>query len=131
MSNDTVHVVPGDSLTLTIKGKITDPNKANSSNATTLRIYRPAKSSLYAATYSVPANAAVRVDAVFEPDAEIDFDITSRFKNGVHLDDQGRYWMRRPDGWHEMSIKPVAVPNAFGAQFAPKGVQRLKEDKTP
>lgn len=128
MSSDVIHVVEGDKLTITITGKIANPNKANGSAATTLRIFRPAKSSLFAATYG-PAATPVNVNAVFEPDAEITYDVTSRFKNGVHIDSAGRYWMKRPDGWHEMTVKPVAVPSISGTQFAPAGVQRLKEDK--
>lgn len=132
MSDGTVRVVPGDHLTLTIKGKITDPNKAHTRDATTLKIYRPASAvGLFAATYSPvsPLAGGVKVDAVFAPDAEIKFDVVSRFKNGVHIDADGRYWMRRPDGWHEMKIEDKAVPNLFGSQFAPREAQRLKEAK--
>jgi hypothetical protein len=59
---------------------------------------------------------------------KIDYTVESRFKNGVHIDTNGRYWMRRPDGWHSMTVAETSVPNVLGSQFAPAGVQRLKED---
>lgn len=124
MTSPPTHVVPGDTLTLTITGKVAEAGKANTPDGTTLKIYRPAGSSLYLAEQA----PACRVDAVLDADAEITFQVTSKWKNGVHIDAAGRYWMRRPDGWHEMSIADNAVPSVFGSQFAPKDVQRLKED---
>lgn len=124
MTSEATHVVPGDTLTLTITGKIADPAVANTPQGTTLKIYRPAGSRLY--TASLPP--ACRVDTVLDADATIEFSVKSKFRNGVHIDADGRYWMRRPDGWHEMSIAGSAVPNALGTQFAPRDVQRLKED---
>lgn len=129
-SNGMIHVIEGDTLTLTIKGKVVNPNKANGPEATTLRIYRPAKSSLYAATYPKdPSQSAVSVNVTFDPSAEITHTVESQFKNGVHLDKDGRYWMKREDGFHEMTVKPIAVPSLSGTQFVPRGLQRLKEDK--
>jgi hypothetical protein len=124
MSSPATNVVPGDTLTLTITGKVADPANAGTPHGTTLKIFRPAGPSLY----TVDQPAAVRVDAVLGPDAKIEYSVKSRFRNGVHIDADGRYWMRRPDGWHEMTVAGSAVPNALGSQFAPRDVQRLKED---
>lgn len=123
MSSESTNVVPGDTLTLTITGKIADPKLANTPQGTTLKIYRPSASPLYAASLT----PACRVDTVLDADATIEYEVKSRFRNGVHLDADGRYWMRRPDGWHEMSIASNAVPNVLGSQFAPRDVQRLRE----
>ena len=127
-------LIPGDTLTLTIKGTITDAAKADTPRATTMRIFRPGGSpGLFAAIWAprdLPElSPAIKVDAVFEPDCEISYDISSRWRNGVHIDAGGRYWMRRPDGWYEMTVASTAVPVLAGSQFTPPGVQRLKEDK--
>lgn len=120
---DTTHVVPGDTLTLTLQGKIVEPGKANTPAGTTLKIYRPARSPLF-------TSESLRVDLVLDADATVTYEIQPRWKNGVHIDGNGRYWMRRPDGWHEMSIAPNAVPNIIrGSQYTPPNVQRLREDK--
>lgn len=124
---DTHHIVPGDTLKLTIEGKVVDPALANTSQATTLRVFRPSGSRLLAATEPLPL---LKVEAILEPGVKIDYTIDSRFKNGVHIDANGKYWMRRPDGWYSMSVAESAVPNIFGSQFAPGGATRLKEDKT-
>lgn len=120
MTNAPTELVPGDTVTLTIKGRITDPGKAGTPAATTLRIYRPARPG-WATTAP-----EVRMDAIFGADAVIDFTVESQFKNGVHLDRHGRYWMRRPGGWHEMTVSLQPVPK----NVVPDGAQRLKEDKT-
>jgi hypothetical protein len=41
---------------------------------------------------------------------------------GVHVDGNGQYFMRRPDGWHQMAVMPH--PSPLGPR---KGVQRLAE----
>jgi hypothetical protein len=122
---DTHHIIPGDILKLTIEGEVVDPSWANTSKATTLRIFRPAGSRVLLAE-PLPL---LKVEAILEPGVKIDYTIESRFKNGVHIDSNGKYWMRRPDGWFSMAVAEAAVPNIFGSQFAPDGVQRLKEDK--
>lgn len=131
MSNGIIHVIEGDTLTLTIRGKVVNPAKANGPDAVTLRIYRPAKSGLYAAAFAapLPSQSGVNVNVTFDPSAMIVHAVESQFKNGVHIDKDGRYWMKRPDGFHEMTVKPIAVPSISGTQFVPRGLQRLKEDK--
>lgn len=119
MGSETTTVGPGDTLALAVKGKVADPAKADTAAATTIRVYRPA----------APGRPALRVEAILEPDAEIAWEITSRFKNGVHLDGAGRYWMRKPEGWFEMAVAQSPVPSIAGTMFAPPNVQRLKEDK--
>lgn len=125
---DSTELIPGDEFTLTITGKITSGTKADTPAATTLRINRPGMTTgLYG---TGPGLGTVRVDAIFEPNAEIKYEIKSQHKNGVHIDSAGRFWMRRPDGWYEMTIAPRPVPNIrLGTRFTPPGVQRLKEDK--
>lgn len=123
---DTTELYPGDTVTLTITGKITDGAKSGTPDATTLRIHRPSK--YRAGLLPSSMSTQISVDAIFEPEAQITYEITSQHKNGVHLDTAGRYWMRRPDGWHQMTIAISPVPNLNG-RFTPPGVQRLKEDK--
>lgn len=118
--SDTVQVVPGDTLTLTLTGKVADP-AARNARSTQVRVYRPGGSSLMA--------AEINVNATLDTEATLTYDVKSVFKNGVHIDKNGRYWMRKPDGWHEMSVTSRPVPSIFGSQFAPAGVQRLKEDQ--
>lgn len=122
----TTELFPGDTVTLTITGKITEGVKSGTADATTLRISRPSK--YRPGQFPAHMSTQINVDAVFEPTAEISYSVKSRHKNGVHLDGSGRYWLRRPDGWHEMTIAPSPVPNVNG-QFTPPNVQRLKEDK--
>lgn len=106
-------------LALAAKGKVADPAKADTALATTIRIHRPA----------APGRPTLRVEAVLEPDAEITWEVTSQFKNGVHLDGRGRYWMRKPEGWFEMSVADSPIPSIPGTMFTPPAVQRLREDK--
>lgn len=121
MAAGDTHIAPGDTLTFTITGKVVDPGLADTHDAMTLRIIRPSP--------TPGATAVLKVDAVLEPGAKFDFDIKSRFKNGVYIDNGGRYWMRRPDGWHEMTIAYSAALNPVSGQFSPPGAQRLEEDK--
>lgn len=52
----------------------------------------------------------------------------SQHKNGVHIDlSDGSYWMRRPDGWHKMSIEGYPRPSGLFPSV-PKRPQRLHED---
>lgn len=46
------------------------------------------------------------------------------WRNGMHIDSQGRYWMRKPDGWHAVH---VMVQLAGLGPIHP--VQRLAEPK--
>ena len=124
MSTENTHVVPGDTLTLTITGKVVDPALANTADATTMKIYRPVKPGT-----GRDAPGQVQVDAIFAADAQISYEITSQFKNGVHVDANGRYWMRKPGGWHSMTVAAQPVPSISGHQFTPRSPQRLKEDK--
>jgi hypothetical protein len=59
----------------------------------------------------------------------VDVDIKSRFKNGIWCDAEGKFWMRRPDGWHLMSVADEATQGIFGRPFTPKAVSRLMEDR--
>lgn len=122
-----IEVVEGDTLTMTIKGIVQDPSKAGSDEETMLKIYRSA-SGLYSG-YHERVGRVVDVSVVFKGAPEITYDVKSPFKNGIHIDDNGRYWMRRPDGWHEIKIEDKPVPSIPGTRFTPPGVQRLKEDK--
>ena len=126
-TNEMAHVIPGDTVILTIKGKVADPAVANTPLGTVVRAFRPHDGSAYSFT---GAPSAIRVDLVLDHEATVEYEIVSKFKNGIWIDDRGRYWMRRPDGWHEMTVKPAAVPSILGTQFAPPGVQRLQEDKS-
>ena len=62
-------------------------------------------------------------------DAERKLADASRPRYGVHIDEAGRYWMHRPDGWHYMWIE--SNPRPSGLQpYGPQGrVQRLVEPK--
>lgn len=111
-----VSVVAGDVLTLTIKGKVIAPG--TSANGIQVRV---------AGRLALPGGVTVNV--LLGEDAVIEYDVKSRFRNGVHIDGNGRYWMRRPDGWHEMSVNDEPLPSILGSQFSPPTVQRLTEDR--
>ncbi len=48
------------------------------------------------------------------------------WRNGVHIDIDGLYWMRRPDGWHQMHISNNSEPG-FVRVVPRLPVQRLVE----
>lgn len=123
-TTDPVRVIAGDTVTVTITGKVVDPSLAGTPSATTFRITRPARRGTYPSI--LPADRGVAVDLTLDPSAKVEFTVTSQFKHGVHIDANGRYWMRRPDGWHEMTVTEKAA-KVTGAEFVPKGVTRLKE----
>lgn len=127
MSNGLTRITRGDTLSVTVKGKVADPDKADTSMATMLRISRSAGGSLLSPAGGILPE--VRVEACLERDAEVTWEITSQFKNGVHLDGRGRYWMRKPEGWFEMSVADSPIPSIPGTMFTPPSVQRLREDK--
>lgn len=109
----TTHVSEGDTLSLTITGKVVTPGTPG---ATTLRVNRTG------------GPDGVRVEAVLAADAKVGYEVTSRWKNGVHLDDTGTYWMRKPDGWYRMSTSITKAGNLTGP-WTPPGAHRLREDK--
>lgn len=115
----------GDTVTLTVTGKVVDPQLGGSHAATTVKVNRPGE-------WSYKDNArvdGVTVDIVLDPAAEVKVDIKSRYKNGVWRDESGVYWMRRPDGWHKMPIETEPTKGQLGRPFTPPAVSRLAEDK--
>jgi hypothetical protein len=117
MSETKVPVIVGDTVTLTVKGRVVE---TGTPGAATVRISRPGN-----VVSKVPP---MRVDLLLDRDTEITHTIESRFKNGVHIDGNGAYWMRKPDGWYKMRADYVPAADPPGAVFVPKEAQRLKED---
>jgi hypothetical protein len=111
---------PGDKLTITISGKI-------ATRGTDVSI-RKNRYSLIADPWGldyVPSN----MEVLFTLDSNASFTVTheSQYKNGVHIDAKGLYWMRRPDGWHRMRINPDPPIVPEGEPTLP--VERLREAK--
>lgn len=115
----------GDKVTLTIKGTVVDPNLAGTSQATHVRIDRASSINSF-----LPGLPSMHIDVILDKDAEVTTEVTSRFKNGVHIDTEGRYWMRRPDGWHKMMIHNEPAADIMGRPYSPSDPQRLKEDNS-
>lgn len=116
----------GDTVTLTVTGKVLPAELGGSHAATVIKVNRPGE-------WSYKDNArinGVTVDIVLEQNAMVDVAIKSRFKNGVWMDESGAYWMRRPDGWHPMTIEGEPTTGQLGRPFTPSAVSRLEEDKT-
>lgn len=112
----------GDEVTVTIKGKITDSRKSGTPQALTIRANRPG------VTYA--SAPAIKVDLVLDTDATVTYEVKSVHKNGVHIDAEGNYWMRKPGGWHKMSVAAEPMRTSFGGQpVIPRDVQRLVEPK--
>lgn len=128
-SGDPVRVLAGDRLSVTISGTVLDPTQAGIDGNTSLKIYRPARASLLS-TRVAPTDLrrGIRVETLFGDDVDVQYEVTSQYKNGVHVDANGRYWMRRPDGWHEMSVRDEPVKLTLGV-FQPKDAHRLAEDR--
>lgn len=89
----------GDEVTLTIKGKLNDHGLTNVEITKTGLGWLP--DDLY---FDRPGSNAQRITLGFNSDAKIAVVVKSQYHNGVHIDANGRYWMRRPDGWHPMRI---------------------------
>jgi hypothetical protein len=112
----------GDEVTVVIKGKITESAKAGTAQALTVRATRPGL-----AYGSAPA---IKIDLIMDTDATVTYDVKSAHKNGVHIDADGNYWMRKPSGWHRMSIAAEPARTSFGnTPVRPRSVQRLVEPK--
>lgn len=121
MPFDMVQVIPGDEITVTVKGTVLAAGDEHP-RGTSVRIYRPGH------TYG-GGPGRVNVQLVLADDAEILYDVKSQFENGIHRDANGRYWMRRKGGWHEMQVVGAPVPHVEGAEiFVPPEVKRLKAD---
>jgi hypothetical protein len=112
----------GDEVTVVIKGKITDSKKAGTADALTIRATRPGR--------SYGSAPAIKVDLVLDTDAKVTYEVVSVHKNGVHIDAEGNYWMRKPGGWHKMTVAAEPARTSFGGQpVLPRQVQRLVEPK--
>lgn len=112
----------GDEITVIIKGKITDAAKAGTADALTIKANQPGR--------GYGAAPAIRVDLVLTPDSKVTYEVKSKHKNGVHIDADGNYWMRKPDGWHRMTVAVTPARSSFGNQpVTPRNVQRLVEPK--
>lgn len=125
----TCHVEPGDQVTVTVTGTVVDP--ARSDYPTHVRVNRRADLLMYG------GGDPVSVDLVLDARAVVTTDVKPRHRNGVHIDANGEYWMRRPDGWHRMRIDAVpagartsVAPGAGRRSFTPRKAQRLKEDRS-
>lgn len=123
---------PGDTVSIKITGKIA---RSEGYSTSTLRFYRQGYTPPPGTLDAQLPGAIPSVDLVFhlEPGAKVEIEHTSKYKNGVHIDSDGNYWMRRPDGWYPMNIENAPIRNVpwsdDRAAFVPKGVQRLKEDR--
>jgi hypothetical protein len=115
----------GDSVTLTVKGKVVDPQLGGSHAATTVKVKRPG---VWDTSKGMRVDG-VTVDIVLEQAATVDVDVVSRFKPGVWCDRNGAYWMRRPDGWHAITIAGEPTEGILGRPFTPPAVARLVEDR--
>ena len=112
----------GDDVTVVIKGKITDSRKANTAEALTIRANRPGR--------SLGSAPAIKVDLVLDADSTVTYEVKSVHKNGVHIDADGTYWMRKPGGWHKMTVSATPTTTTFGGlPVTPRQVQRLVEPK--
>ena len=121
MPFDMVHVIPGDEITVTVKGMVLAPGDENP-RGTSVKIYRPG--------YAFGGGPGrVNVQLVLDENAEVTYDVVSQFDNGVHRDANGRYWMRKAGGWYEMKVTDSPVPPVVGAEvFVPPEVRKLKAD---
>jgi hypothetical protein len=94
---------PGDEIIVTVKGKVASPSD-----------YRPVivgvhRDAPYApdaySRYGVPPSPpGFDLGFSLDTNATVTWEHKSQHKNGVHIDADGQYWMRRPDGWHQMFI---------------------------
>jgi sugar lactone lactonase YvrE len=116
----------GDTITLTVKGKVVSPNLAGTPQGTKVRVERPGKV-LFASLERVNG---ITVDLVLDDTAEVEVDHKSQHPNGVHIDADGKYWMRKNGKWHSMTVAatPRMAPVGTGI-FNPKSPQRLVEPK--
>jgi hypothetical protein len=100
----------------------TDSRKAGTAEALTIKATRPGR--------SYGSAPAVKVDLVLDADSVITYDVVSVHKNGVHIDADGTYWMRKPGGWHKMTVAVNPTTTSFSGQpVTPRQVQRLVEPK--
>ena len=111
----------GDEVTLTIRGKVVDADLAGTPDAFHLTADRPAGSDL----------APIRIDVVLESSPEFHFNVKSRYSDGVHKDEQGRLWMRMPDGWHPISIDTAPTVGPANRPFTPPSPTPLVEAVQP
>lgn len=116
----------GDTVTLTVTGKVVAAEFGGSHAATVVKVNRPG---VWDSVKHARVDG-VTVDIVLDPAADVKVDVKSRFKNGVWSDESGVYWMRRPDGWHKMDIVAAPQTGHLGRPFTPSAVSRLVEDKT-
>jgi hypothetical protein len=116
----------GDTVEVTVKGTISAPSLSGTPQGTSLRVSRPGK-----VTFStLDRVGGVTLDLVLDSEAEVNVKHKSQHSNGVHIDADGKYWMRKDGGWHLMSVAGTPRSNALGTPaFTPKAAQRLVEPK--
>lgn len=119
MTDKVQHLEVGDTLEISVKGKIVE---TGTPGAVTLRIDRPGKRNPY--SWEQEEIGGYRVSVVLDEYSEIKTEVKSHYRNGVHIGDDGRYYMRKPDGWYPMEVQAKLMNQA-----APGKVQRLVEAK--
>jgi hypothetical protein len=116
----------GDTVEVIVKGKISAPALSGTPQGTSLRINRPGKV-LFSSLERV---GGITVDVVLDGAATVVVNHKSQHPNGVHIDGDGNYWMRKDGGWHAMSVAHQPKAGSLGLPpFTPKAVQRLVEPK--
>lgn len=88
---------PGDKLTITVSGKI-------SSYGTEVTILRNTASYVADIFGSGIVPNDSRFSFTLDPNATFTVTHESQYRNGVHIDSKGKYWMRRPEGWYPMRV---------------------------
>lgn len=121
--SDTRHAEPGDKVTITVAGTVVSPVYASSDYPTMVHISRLADPLMFRGA------DPVAVDLCLSPAAAVTAEVVSPHRNGVHIDADGTYWMRRPDGWYRMRVDSAPLPRAAGpaAPSRPRRPRRLKE----
>lgn len=128
----TARYEPGDEITITIKGKISEYQSGT--KVVIDQPLNPFPLIPIPGQFCLDNRGSASFTFYLRPEeAKVTVEHKAKHKNGVHIDlgakrPEDQYWLRRPDGWHKMSVESTPRPTGL-LPDKPAKPQRLKEDR--